>query len=43
MLVEIISLLKSYGFFEDKEQEEVYAFLKKLDGICRDCHTSRKQ
>ncbi|MDY3368811.1 hypothetical protein [Zhenhengia yiwuensis] len=37
MLVEIICLLKTYGFFEDKEQEEVYAFIKKLNTICIDC------
>lgn len=37
MLVEIICLLKCYGFFQNKEQEEIYAFLKKLDAICRMC------
>lgn len=43
MLVEIICLLKAYGFFQDKEQEEVYAFIKKLNVICRDCQKCEEE
>lgn len=43
MLVEIICLLKAYGFFKDKEQEEAYAFIKKLNAICRDCQKYQEE
>lgn len=43
MLVEIICLLKTYGFFDGKEQEEIYAFIKKLNTICRDCQKCEEE
>ncbi len=43
MFGEVIHLLKAYGFFRGKEQEEIYGFIKKLNKLCSECKRCKEE